>query len=112
MDIEEKILMLIQSRKSGILQNELWKTGKIDSSKCSRIVMKLEKDGLITREQDSSKGTKTYLIKPVIKKENKAKNFNLLLIKDLFSPCTGCSLECIPENCLNLSEWVYKLQNE
>ena len=74
--------------------------------------MKLEKDGLITREQDSSKGTKTYLIKPVIKKENKAKNFNLLLIKDLFSPCTGCSLECIPENCLNLSEWVYKLQNE
>ena len=112
MDIEEKILKLIQSRKSGILQNELWKTGKIDSSKCSRIVMKLEKDGLITREQDSSKGTKTYLIKPVIKKENKAKNFNLLLIKDLFSPCTGCSLECIPENCLNLSEWVYKLQNE
>lgn len=112
MDIEEKILMLIQSRKSGILQNELWKTGKIDSSKCSRIVMKLEKDGLITREQDSSKGTKTYLIKPVIKKENKAKNFNLLLVKDLFSPCTGCSLECIPENCLNLSEWVYKLQNE
>lgn len=112
MDIEEKILMLIQSRKSGILQNELWKTGKIDSSKCSRIVMKLEKDGLITREQDSSKGTKTYLIKPVIKKENKAKNFNLLLIKDMFSPCTGCSLECIPENCLNLSEWVYKLQNE
>lgn len=112
MDIEEKILKLIQSRKSGILQNELWKTGKIDSSKCSRIVMKLEKDGLITREQDSSKGTKTYLIKPVIKKENKAKNFNLLLVKDLFSPCTGCSLECIPENCLNLSEWVYKLQNE
>ena len=112
MDIEEKILKLIQSRKSGILQNELWKTGKIDSSKCSRIVMKLEKDGLITREQDSSKGTKTYLIKPVLKKEKKAKNFNLLLTKDLFSPCTGCSLECIPENCLNLSEWVYNLQND
>ena len=112
MEIEEKVLKLIQSKKSGILQNELWKTAKIDSSKCSRIVMKLEKDGLVTREQDSSKGTKTYLIKPVIKKEKKAKNFKLLLTKDLFSPCTGCSLECIPENCLTLSEWVYNLQNE
>ena len=112
MEIEEKVLKLIQSKKSGILQNELWKTAKIDSSKCSRIVTKLEKDGLITREQDSSKGTKTYLLKAVVKKEKKAKNFDLLLTKDLFAPCTGCSLECIPESCLPLSEWVYSLQVE
>ena len=112
MEIEEKILKLIQSKKSGILQNELWKTAKIDSSKCSRIVTKLEKDGLITREHDSSKGTKTYLLKPVVKKEKKAKNFDLLLTKDLFAPCTGCSLECIPENCVPLSEWVYCLEVE
>ncbi|MDL5503989.1 MAG: MarR family transcriptional regulator, partial [Candidatus Methanoperedens sp.] len=81
-----KILKLIQSKKNGILQNELWKNAKIDSSKCSRIVTKLEKDGLITREQDSSKGTKTYLIKVVAKKEQKAKNFKLLITRDLFSP--------------------------
>ncbi len=110
MDIEEKILKLIKSKKNGILQNELWKTAKIDSSKCSRIVAKLEKDGLITREQNSSKGTKTFLIKSVIKKEEKAKNFKLLLSKDNFSPCTGCSLECLPENCMPLSEWVHGLQ--
>jgi predicted transcriptional regulator len=112
MEIEEKILKMILSKKSGILQNELWKTAKIDSSKCSRIVTKLKNDGLITREQDSSKGTKTYLIKAVVKKEKKAKNFKLLLTKDLFSPCTGCSLECVPENCIPLSEWVYCLQVE
>ncbi len=44
--------------------------------------------------------------------EIEAKNFNLLLTKDLFAPCTGCSLECIPESCLPLSEWVYSLQVE
>ena len=112
MDIEEKILKLIKSRKNGILQNELWKTAKIDSSKCSRILTKLEKDGLITREQNSMKGIKTFLIKSVIKKEEKAKNFKLLLSKDTFSPCTGCSLECVPESCLPLSEWIYNLHIE
>jgi DNA-binding MarR family transcriptional regulator len=109
MDIEEKVLKLIKSKKTGILQNELWKTAKIDSSKCSRIVAKLEKDGLIIREQDSSKGSKTFLIKSIEKKVEKVKNYKLLLVEDIFSPCTGCSIECIPEQCLQLSEWVIRL---
>jgi len=109
MDIEEKILKLIKSKKNGILQNELWKTAKIDSSKCSRIVAKLEKDGVITRERDSTKGSKTYLIKSIEKKEEKVKNYKLLLIEDIFSPCTGCALECVPEQCTPLSVWVYRL---
>jgi len=109
MDIEEKILKLIKSKKNGILQNELWKTAKIDSSKCSRIVAKFEKDGLISREQDLSKGSKTYLIKSIEKKEEKVKNYKLLLIEDIFSPCTGCSIECVPEQCIRLSEWVNRL---
>lgn len=112
MDIEEKILKLIISKKNGILQNELWKTAKIDSSKCSRIVAKLEKDGLITREQSSAKGSKTFLIKAVVKKKEKAKNFKLLLSEDVFSPCTGCSDECIPESCMRLSEWIHSLKIE
>jgi len=109
MDIEEKILKLIKSKKNGILQNDLWKTAKIDSSKCSRIVAKFEKDGIITREHDSSKGSKTYLIKSIEKKEEKVKNLKLLLIEDIFSPCTGCSIECVPEQCVRLSEWVCHL---
>jgi Lrp/AsnC family transcriptional regulator, leucine-responsive regulatory protein len=109
MDIEEKLLKLIQSKKNGILQNELWKTAKIDSSKCSRIVSKLEKEGLISREQDSSKGSKTFLIKFIEKKVDRVKNYKLLLIEDIFSPCTGCSLECVPEQCIPLSEWVNQL---
>ncbi len=109
MEIEDKILALIKSRKNGILQNEVWKSVKIDSSKCSRIVAKLEKEGRISREQDSSRGSKTFLIKYIEEKEDKIKNFKLLMIEDLFSPCTGCSLECVPERCIHLSEWVYHL---
>jgi Lrp/AsnC family leucine-responsive transcriptional regulator len=109
MQIEEKILILIKSKKNGILQNELWKTVKIDSSKCSRIVAKLEKEGQISREQDSSKGSKTFLIKGIEKRQEKVKNYKLLLIEDIFSPCTGCSLECVPGQCVPLSEWIYSL---
>ncbi len=112
MDIEEKILKLIKSRKNGVLQNELWKKVDIDSSKCSRILAKLEKEGKISREKESKKGIKTYLIKFIEKKAEKPRNFKLLLIGDMFSPCTGCALECEPEKCVLLEEWVYGLEKE
>jgi len=201
MDIEERILKLIKSNKKGILQNKLWKKARIDSSKCSRILAKLEKERKISRETSSEDGVRTYLLrasrnvkekparvagkkeakpakvsgkkeakparvsgkkeakpakvsgkkeakparvsgkkeakparvsgkkeaKPARvsrKKEEKpakvsrkkeakpAKNFRLLLIGDRFSPCTGCVLECVPEQCIPLSEWVYGLEKE
>lgn len=112
MDIEEKLLKLIKSKKKGILQNELWKKAKIDSSKCSRMVAKLEKEGTISREPHSEDGSRTYLIKFTEKKEKPAKNFKLLMIGEMFSPCTGCALECVPEHCITLSEWVYRLEEE
>lgn len=112
MDIEEKLLKLIKSKKKGFLQSELWKKAKIDSSKCSRILSKLEKEGRIIREPGKSKGSKTFLIKHIREKKEKIKNFKLLLIGDMFSPCTGCMLECIPEQCVPLSEWIYSLEEE
>lgn len=111
MDIEEKILKLIKSRKNGILQNELWKTAKIDRRKCSRIIDKLEKERKIIREQESDKGSRTYRIKFIEKKEI-TKDFKLLLVGEMFDPCAGCILECIPEDCIPLSEWVSFLANE
>lgn len=111
MDIEEKLLKLIKSNKKGILQNELWKKAKIDSSKCSRIVARLEKEGIIKRET-AGKGSKTYRIKYIPEKKIKTKNFKLLLIGDMFSPCTGCMIECMPEHCVPLSEWVYGLEEK
>jgi Lrp/AsnC family leucine-responsive transcriptional regulator len=113
MEIEETVLNLIKSRKKGILQNELWKKAEIDRRKCSRIVDKLEKEGTIVREKESTKGTRTYRITLVEKKEKeKSRDFRLLLVKEIFAPCTGCALECAPEQCLPLSEWVLRIIEE
>jgi len=113
MEIEETVLKLIKSRKKGILQNELWKKAEIDRRKCSRIVDKLEKEGKIVRERESTRGTRTYRIMFAEKKENEnVRDFKLLLVKDIFAPCTGCALECAPEQCIPLSEWVFHLIEE
>lgn len=46
---EDEALNLIQSNPEGVLQSELWKELGVDSRKCSRIVKKLEENGLIER---------------------------------------------------------------
>jgi len=112
MEIEETVLQLIKSRKKGILQNELWKKAEIDRRKCSRIIDKLEKEGKISREQESNKGTRTYRISYVEPKKETTRNFTLLMVDDMFEPCTGCMLECVPEHCVHLSEWVLCLANK
>jgi|SRR3990170_5770005 len=112
MEVEEKILKLIRSRKKGILQNELWKKAEIDRRKCSRIIEKFEKEGRIVREEETTKGTRTYRIRLSEKKHEKEKDFKFLLVREMFAPCTGCTLECIPETCPPLSEWVFYLTEE
>lgn len=109
MEIEEKVLKLIKSRKNGILQNEIWKKAEIDRRKCSRIIDKFEKEGKIIRDQESDKGARTYRVLYIEKKEEPIRNFKLLMVGDLFDPCTGCNLECMPEHCKPLSEWVLHL---
>lgn len=107
MEEEDKILKLIKSKKKGILQSELWKLAKIDSRKCSSIVTDLEKKGIITREIDPE-NKKSKIIK-LVQKKNAKKNFKLLIVGKMFSPCTGCAIECVPEKCMDLSEWVSSL---
>ncbi|MCZ7362070.1 MAG: winged helix-turn-helix transcriptional regulator [Candidatus Methanoperedens sp.] len=58
MEVEEKILKLIRSRKKGILQNELWKKAEIDRRKCSRIIEKFEKEGRIVASGSVRKNKK------------------------------------------------------
>ncbi|MCX9075113.1 MAG: Lrp/AsnC family transcriptional regulator [Candidatus Methanoperedens sp.] len=113
MEIEETILSLIKSRKKGILQNELWKKAEIDRRKCSRILDKFEKEGKIVREEESNKGARTYRIRYIEKKDEPAiRDFKLLLVGEMFIPCTGCTLECAPEHCMPLSEWIFQLIEE
>lgn len=109
MGIEETALEVIRKCEDGVFQNQLWKELDIDSRKCSRIISKLLKDGLITREPAVDNGARTFLIRTTRKEEP---SFELLLSGDMFSPCAGCRDACQPESCEKLTAWVLNLSQE
>lgn len=109
MEVEEQVIEIISSAEDGILQNELWKVAGIDRRKCSRIVAKLEKEGKIRRESETEAGPRTYRIKITKKQTEEIRDFSMLLVGKMFAPCTGCGIECVPERCPDLSEWVFGL---
>ena len=86
--LEKKALELIKKKK-GILQSELWKTLKLDSREGSRLVLRLQRKGLIRREQVSVNGRRTYKLYPV---ELRPHDKNLLVDIGyaLIVPCTTC----------------------
>ena len=106
-DIEEKVFNLIKNSPEGVYQNEVWKTMNIDSRKCSRILKKLLDSERILREEAVISGTKTFLLKKM--SEGSKKNYDVLMVKDMFSPCTGCIGECRPEYCPALTYWIMNI---
>ena len=106
MDLEEEAYNIIRRHKDGVFQNVIWKELDIDSRKCSRIIKKLLDKDLIIREVGVSNGARTYLLKA---KEEVKEKYDLLLSRDLFSACTGCTGDCQPEYCGRLSEWIGNL---
>ncbi len=97
----------IKSHPEGVLQSDLWKVLKIDSRKCSRIVAKLLKDKLITREVQSADGIRTYRL--YYAEKVRGRRFDPLLAVNSFEPCAGCIEECVPEHCAKLSEWIFSI---
>ncbi len=59
--LQERALDLIGSRSDGLRQSELWRLLCINSSKCSKVVSRMETAGLIYRERIPS--SSTYLIR-------------------------------------------------
>jgi Lrp/AsnC family transcriptional regulator, leucine-responsive regulatory protein len=103
----EEALDYIRLYPDGALQSDLWKALKIDSRKCSRIVAKLLKDNLITREEESVNGIRTYRL--FYAEKCRSRRFKSLLAVDIFEPCAGCIDECAPEHCSKLSEWIFAI---
>jgi len=103
----EEALEFIRSHPEGALQSDLWKALKIDSRKCSRIVAKLLKENLITREEESVNGIRTYRL--CYAEKSHSRRFETLLAVDVFEPCAGCIEECAPEHCAKLSEWIFAI---
>ncbi|MDM7912979.1 MAG: Lrp/AsnC family transcriptional regulator [Methanotrichaceae archaeon] len=103
----EEALEYIKSHQEGVLQSDLWKALKIDSRKCSRIVAKLLKENLITREGESVEGIRTYRLYYADK--SNSRRFKSLMAVEIFEPCAGCIEECVPEHCAKLSEWIFAI---
>jgi len=106
-DLTSKVFKLIlEQGKEGILQSRLWKELNLTSRDGSRIAMRLEKRGLITRERVLENGRWTYRL------------IALRLPLDTTSvegaPCITCSVESMctpdgsvsPNTCRLIESWV------
>ena len=90
----------------GLLQSELWKKLKLTSRDGSRLALKLERMGIISREKILEKGRWTY--KLIIKKTP----VSTKSIED--APCLTCPVEqkcslegeISPRTCQLIEDWV------
>ncbi|WP_290595990.1 MULTISPECIES: helix-turn-helix transcriptional regulator [unclassified Archaeoglobus] len=112
-DTREEILKILEER-GAVLQKDLWKELNIDSSKCSRILRKLEKEGLIRRVEVVVDGVKTFKIIPAGAEEEVEEEEELDLKAVLsrmeevarLPPCFACiETDCEAEKCLKLEVW-------
>ncbi|MCS7099051.1 MAG: hypothetical protein RMH84_05440 [Sulfolobales archaeon] len=66
MSFEDEVLKIIKEstkKSGGIVQSELWKILGIDSREGSKLVARLMRKGLLTRETVMYKGKKTYILR-------------------------------------------------
>ena len=105
--LTNKVYDILAERESdGMFQSELWKKLKLTSRDGSRLALKLERMGTITREKILEKGRWTY--KLIIKKTR----ISTLSIEN--SPCLVCPVEqkcslegeISPRNCQFIEDWV------
>lgn len=113
-ELDNKALQLIQSKKAGVLQNNLWKELGISSRDCTRLILRLLDAGVVTRTEDKNGSSRTYRIcavAPAKKDSQGAKAFDplLLMASESIVPCVACSEECNVAECPMLEEWVYEL---
>lgn len=83
-----------------ISQNELQRRLKISSQDTSVLMQYMLAQHLISREKQKI----GFFIKHNGVHTNKF--LPLLNSQKLFSPCTGCKIECVPQTCAHLSSWL------
>ncbi|RMW35436.1 MAG: transcriptional regulator [Nitrosopumilus sp.] len=105
--LTNKVCDILAERESeGMFQSELWKKLKLTSRDGSRLSLKLERTGFITREKMLEKNRWTY--KLILKKTP----ISTQSIEN--SPCLVCPVEqkcslegeISPRNCQFIEDWV------
>jgi DNA-binding Lrp family transcriptional regulator len=109
-DLEHRALqIIIASGKQGILQCDLWRALGASSREGSRIALKLERKGLIRRDQELYDGRWTYRLY--------AKRQPASIDSILDVPCVACPdlNKCgvggvpTPATCELINNWILKL---
>jgi len=104
--INKVCVILAEKESTGMIQSELWKKLKLNSRDGSRLALKLERIGTITREKILEKGRWTY--KLIIKKTP------ISTESIINAPCLTCPVEqkCTldgevsPRTCQWIEDWV------
>ena len=98
--LQEKALDLIGSRSDGVFQSDLRRLLSIDSSKCSKVVSRMQSSGLIYREKVPA--SSTYLIKlihasaaPAFDEEDEAAEVQRSHIKSHVGSHMESNIDCI-----------------
>ena len=98
--------ILAERESSGMFQSELWKKLKLTSRDGSRLALKLERMGTITREKILEKGRWTYKL---ILKKTPISTLSIVNAPCLVCPVEQkCSLEgeISPRTCQLIEDWV------
>lgn len=114
-DTREEILKILES-KGAVLQKDLWKELNIDSSKCSRILRKLEKEGLIKRVEVVVDGVKTFkIVRAGVEEKEEEEKLDLKSVLDrmeevaAYPPCFACTqMDCDANSCMKLEVWFLR----
>ena len=124
-ELDTRAITLIRSKRTGVLQNDLWKELEISSRDCTRLLVRLLDAGLVTRSQDKNGSSRTYRVCAVVQAKmagvskgaeadesvDECLEFDpmLLMAGESIVPCVACSDECNVAECPMLEEWVYDL---
>ncbi len=108
--MEKRAIEIIKKAgEKGVLQSDLWKMLGTDSREGSRIAIRLEKKGLISREPTIHAGKKTYILRLI---KRPPKKISIVSVKGC--PCfvcpnlTRCGIgqPSNPISCNKLTAWI------
>jgi DNA-binding MarR family transcriptional regulator len=103
---DERAALELVRETGGIHQSDFWKELDVSSRQGSRLAERLEKAGLVDREETVYDGHNTYFISPTARDLD----FSLLMAGDMLSPFIG--EEEVDANGDAFSQWVMNLAYE
>ena len=105
---ESDIMEYLKTHNGSALQRDISENLNIDRSRCSKMVVKLEKNGMVKREWTKVNGSRTYLITYTGKRDR----YYELLSDGVIAPCAGCNEDCFPDSCMDLEHWLFICASE